>query len=308
MDGLLNALTRLKDDLPAKNDQLFWQTLQSRQELIRAEYEKQWALCSVFAIRAPFWIETEPHEKGTELATCCLEFPFQPRRTILITNINLSSLRRDSSVNDDDFRRAIQCIRDWVSFVEAKKLDEPSNAGNSDHLIERLLSGPDDAELTLRELAFLDAYVKKAIPFRETGNRLAKLKLIRNFNRNLPKVNSTSNSKLLPGLSIAPQTANVPDEGEKKSTVDCLPPKIRLAYLAATCAETKNGRTMTDREAWDWLKENGITGADELNDYELPLPETFADYLTKARRALGEQRKQPRGGRTGRTVKRPSEF
>jgi hypothetical protein len=321
------------------------------------------------------------------------------------------------------------------------------NAVPSDDLIARLLNGPNDVELTPRELAFLEAYLKQPIPVleiqrerkshpnneSESCNRRSKLKLIRNFNRNLQKVNSTTEGVLFAGPSGAIQTptvsdavrkpdtvgclqtrteqnaidelrdaiqlligdisdgktslfeavsrvhgaarkafradllsnddakailavvddteeiwlkknsdsisslvgklkawsrnliidnasrsfeksikpadatATVPDASGKQDTVGCLPRAQQLAYLAAEYAESENHRQMTDREAYDWLKENGSKG-DEFNDYKLPLPGTFADYLTKARRALGEQRKQPRGGRTGRTVKRQSEI
>lgn len=70
--------------------------------------------------------------------------------------------------------------------------------GNGD-LIERLLAGPDDAELTPRELALLEAHLKQPLSLStiqrerrssptgdsETCNRRNKLKLIRDFNRNL---------------------------------------------------------------------------------------------------------------------------
>jgi hypothetical protein len=67
--------------------------------------------------------------------------------------------------------------------------------------IDRLLAGPDDAELTPRELALLEAHLKQPIDFAavqrerhahptgesETWNRHSKLKLIRDFNRNLQR-------------------------------------------------------------------------------------------------------------------------
>ena len=47
--------------------------------------------------------------------------------------------------------------------------------GNGGNLIERLLAGPDDAELTPREMALLEAHLKQPISYRdsarETGNR-----------------------------------------------------------------------------------------------------------------------------------------
>lgn len=86
-----------------------------------------------------------------------------------------------------------------------------------------------------------------------------------------------------------------------------LPNSQRLAYLAAKYAEAKNERELTDPEAWDWLNDNGIEGAGEIDSYKLPLKDTFADYMNKARRQLGEKRKTQRRGRTGRSIVKQSE-
>jgi hypothetical protein len=87
-----------------------------------------------------------------------------------------------------------------------------------------------------------------------------------------------------------------------REDVSSLPKAIRLAYLAAAWAEAKEGRQLTDREAWTYLRENGIENAEGLDSYQLPMQDTFADYLNRARRSLGEKRKTPRGGRTGRSA------
>ncbi len=88
----------------------------------------------------------------------------------------------------------------------------------------------------------------------------------------------------------------------------------RKAYLAFQYAETMNGRRMEDREAYDWLHENGIDQGKgdlgELTDYELPDSlETFRRYLGTARKSLGESKYTKRGGRKhGRSIVRGNEI
>jgi hypothetical protein len=93
-----------------------------------------------------------------------------------------------------------------------------------------------------------------------------------------------------------------------------LEPAVRKAYLAFQYAETLIGRRMEDREAYDWLRENGIDQGKgdlgELTDYELPDSlETFRRYLGTARKSLGEGKYTKRGGRThGRSIVRGNEI
>lgn len=81
-----------------------------------------------------------------------------------------------------------------------------------------------------------------------------------------------------------------------------LEPAVRKAYFAFQYAETMNGRRLEDREAYDWLYENGIDQGKgdlgELTDYQLPNSlETFRRYLGTARQALAERKYNRRGGR-----------
>lgn len=125
-------------------------------------------------------------------------------------------------------------------------------------------------------------------------------------------------SKLPSSVTLAPQStlntsSNNPivkqvERDPKESTTSDLPKVERLAYLAAKYAEAKLGRELKDREAWDYLHENGIEGADELNDYGLPMLNTFSDYLTRARRKLGESRYEKRGGRVGGSIVKQSDL
>ncbi len=105
-------------------------------------------------------------------------------------------------------------------------------------------------------------------------------------------------------------SANIPAEqvtGESGSQADRreqlqkLTPTVRKAYLAFVYAESKAEKRLDDREAYNLLKEEGIpeNAGDlaELEDYELPVFPTWARYLGRARKALGEQKYQRRMGR-----------
>jgi hypothetical protein len=86
-----------------------------------------------------------------------------------------------------------------------------------------------------------------------------------------------------------------------------LQPATQRAYLAFEYAESKGGRRLEDREAYDWLAENGIT-ADQGNlgllvDYTLPGFDTWTRQLREARKTLGEQKYKRRGrARTTRSI------
>ncbi|MDA1052705.1 MAG: hypothetical protein O3C40_19800 [Planctomycetota bacterium] len=119
------------------------------------------------------------------------------------------------------------------------------NAANGGDLIERLLAGPDDAELSPRELALLEAYLqqpvsmaaiqreKQATGESETNAKRNKLKLIRDFNRNLQGPAPAANEAKLaaetqestnrsPALIEAGNGAQGDDEAEFRWTVPVL--------------------------------------------------------------------------------------
>ena len=117
----------------------------------------------------------------------------------------------------------------------------------------------------------------------------------------------TSNASLPPAPQqlTQPQAARQPSEANDKDkesdpsnryeNLDILQPAHRLAYLSFLYAQAKlNGRRLEDREAHDWLNENGIEDAGELSDYILPDYSTWTRYLRKARNAIGEQKYTPR--------------
>lgn len=116
------------------------------------------------------------------------------------------------------------------------------------------------------------------------------------------------NFPALPSAPIEIPSRVVPPVDEATRTEE-LPPSQRLAYLAKRYAELKEGRKLTDNEAWDYLNANKIEEAGELDDYDVPEKQkTFADYMNRARRALNEPEYRPRGGRTGGSIAKPTEL
>lgn len=87
------------------------------------------------------------------------------------------------------------------------------------------------------------------------------------------------------------------DDSDRYAGLAELEPAHQKAYLSFLYAETKTGRRLEDREAWEWLSENGIDETKEgdgLHDYVLPILDTWARYLRQARNATGEQKYTPR--------------
>lgn len=76
-----------------------------------------------------------------------------------------------------------------------------------------------------------------------------------------------------------------------------LKPIYEAAFQAYKVAEKSLSAKCTDKQAYDWLKDNAIA------DYDLPAFETWAKYVRKARKYYGDSKNTPRGGRTGLSVK-----
>jgi hypothetical protein len=116
------------------------------------------------------------------------------------------------------------------------------------------------------------------------------------------------------GAGTAPGQEQLPLAPTRESVRRRLEPAVRKAYLAYQYAEGCVERRLEDREAYEWLRENGIdqgkSDLDELTDYELPDSlETFRRYLGTARKSLGESKYTRRAGRKlGRTIARGSEI
>ncbi len=106
----------------------------------------------------------------------------------------------------------------------------------------------------------------------------------------------------------------IPSVPTQAAILSRLKPAVRKAYLAFQYAETMNERRLEDREAYEWLRENGFDedkgGLGELADYELPNSlENFRRYVGTARQKLGENKYTRRGGRRhGGSIVRSSEI
>jgi hypothetical protein len=109
------------------------------------------------------------------------------------------------------------------------------------------------------------------------------------------------------GAGSAPEHLAPDPNAKRKEVLEGLQPADRKAYFAYQYAETMAEKRLQDREAYDWLNENGIDASKgdvgELAEYKLPAFDTWAKQLRNARRPLGEQKYTPRGGRAaGRSI------
>jgi hypothetical protein len=94
------------------------------------------------------------------------------------------------------------------------------------------------------------------------------------------------------------------DAGAAKS-----PPAHRQALLSYRYAEVRSEKSLMDREAYRWFKENGydadmdMTGDfAALTQYELPSEETWKTYVSRERKRCGTSKNRPRAGRTSRSI------
>jgi hypothetical protein len=79
------------------------------------------------------------------------------------------------------------------------------------------------------------------------------------------------------------------------------PNRFNKAYESFLLAEKSKGCGLTDREAYEWLKEDGPT------QYELPAFQTWNRYVREGRKLRGTQKNTPRGGRNGRSIVSPDD-
>src|SRR5262249_19239022 len=90
-------------------------------------------------------------------------------------------------------------------------------------------------------------------------------------------------------------------DGDVGTKCQSIKPAAHKAYLSFEYAESKAGKCLKHRDAYDLIKEEGIPEdkgkLGELIDYELPDYNTWTRYLRQARNVLSEQKNTPRGGR-----------
>jgi hypothetical protein len=106
---------------------------------------------------------------------------------------------------------------------------------------------------------------------------------------------------------------NASDDESRDDRLSNLNPANRKAYYSYHVAEIKLGGRLEDRDAYEWLTENGIPDdvgdIGELADYDLPAFDTWSRQLRFARKALGEQKYSRRAHRaTGRSIARLDEI
>ena len=126
----------------------------------------------------------------------------------------------------------------------------------------------------------------------------------------------------LPGGKPSPAAKTEQGEGDggtglttpANTTEADLEPADRKAYYSYSWAEGRlleaGATRVKDREAYDWLKDNGLPDekdlpqlATEFAGYKLPAFDTWVKQVRKARKALGTQKYQKRAGRkTGRSI------
>jgi len=241
----------------------------------------------------------------------------------------------------------LACIRDQVTEVLRDTLDpdeeEPPTADclhgreiiEAEGLLRQIgLPGSADQLTILSGEAVYDRLrlgttIRDAITERATrtlfAGRLTRLlryseTLIADLARAYPGLNVPSQATANTGL---PPTAN-PEQGEAdggtglttpaNTTEADLEPADRKAYYSYSWAEGRlleaGATRVKDREAYDWLKDNGLPDekdlpqlATEFAGYKLPAFDTWVKQVRKARKALGTQKYQKRAGRkTGRSI------
>ena len=140
---------------------------------------------------------------------------------------DVNSLKKPFTAADE--ADVIKSILEYLAaFKKEVSGDGDSKLRNSGTLIERLLAGPDDTELTPTELALVEAHLKQPISLStiqqekqttgqsETQAERNKLTLIRDFNRNLQAAQPTDE---LPAKVTAsnPAPATTVEEGKGRA-------------------------------------------------------------------------------------------
>ncbi len=98
------------------------------------------------------------------------------------------------------------------------------------------------------------------------------------------------------GSTTTSKTAKTEEEDPNRyAALGKLQLAFQKAWFSFVYAEAKQETRLEDRQAWDWLTENGIENDDEgiLKGYELPTFDTWSRQLRRARKAVGEQKYTP---------------
>ena len=104
-----------------------------------------------------------------------------------------------------------------------------------------------------------------------------------------------------------PPDGNPGESTNRYDKLDEVNTAAQKAYVSFLYAEAKAKHKLEDRDAYDWIHENGFDKSDgcydKLENYTLPAFDTWCRYLRIARKATCEQKYTPRHGRaTGRSI------
>ncbi|MGA2062453.1 MAG: hypothetical protein ABSG67_18375 [Thermoguttaceae bacterium] len=107
------------------------------------------------------------------------------------------------------------------------------------------------------------------------------------------------------GGKTPPEQPAINSGANKEAILRELAPADRKAYYSYCWVENKMQTQVTDQQAYQWLKENGLPDekdfpelAVEFNDYNLPVFSTWTRQLRKARKELRQQKYGSRAART----------
>jgi hypothetical protein len=233
-----------------------------------------------------------------------------------------------------DLQHEINSAKDFISTViekELPRLDALAQEGDAAKFIELVLSFIDTIWFSLSRIhnelksdpAISAPPNKPAVQSRRgaelaMANALAWLDRAGVAGRSVPTGGVPNNTNVV-GNPVLPQVIEPPKvmgEGmapvlpfkederpltpeERARVFQEMVPCERKAYLVFHFAETKKGERLEDREAYDYVNENGVDqdkgDVGELTNYELPEFDTWARQLRKARKALQEQKYKKRG-------------
>ncbi len=195
---------------------------------------------------------------------------------------------------------AVDCLASWIEWLEAN----PESPRNTDEQADKSLGGGASGE---HGISADQGSSSGPVRHPANGRNSTETEQPAGNPTCLETLESSPSCNSSP-LGPPPEDRKVLDQATRNQAIENLPQSYRLAYLAAEHAERQAGRTLTLPKTWNWLKENGIEVDGVKVEYELPMLDTFADYVCKARSRLGESRNRPRGGRTGKSIVRSSEI
>jgi len=165
-------------------------------------------------------------------------------------------------------------LADWLADdTQPAKQPEISTEPN---LIDRLLSGPEDVELTAKELALLEAHLKQprslAAMQQETqttgrsasNERRNQLKLIHDYNRNLQKLKTTAESGEDDNKTLLPEQPAGEDEGVGGAETEAKRPTVNDRMKAEMTSDMETVKGWTAKQ---WAEKLGC-GQTTIKDTE----------------------------------------